>query len=39
MKDQYKLFAENYLANGYNARDAYFSAFPNADNTFEKARN
>ena len=31
MNEKYKLFAETYLANGYNAREAYFTAFPNAD--------
>lgn len=27
MTEKQKLFAENYLANGFNARDAYYSAF------------
>ena len=27
MTDKQKLFAENYLANGFNAREAYYSAF------------
>ena len=26
-------FCETYLSNGYNALDAYFAAFPNADKT------
>ena len=29
-------FCERYLANGYNALDAYFSAFPDADKTNRK---
>ena len=31
MTQQQKNFCEQYLANGYNARAAYFAAFPNAD--------
>jgi hypothetical protein len=27
MTEKQKLFAENYLANGFNAREAYYSAF------------
>lgn len=27
MTEKQKLFAENYLANGFNARDAYYSSF------------
>lgn len=30
MTEKQKLFAENYLANGYNALDAYAAAFPTA---------
>ena len=29
MTQQQKNFCEQYLANGYNARAAYFAAFPN----------
>lgn len=31
MTSQQKQFCENYLANGYNAVQAYFDAFPDAD--------
>ena len=31
MTEQQKNFCEQYLANGYNARAAYFAAFQNAD--------
>lgn len=31
MTQPQKLFCEYYLANGFNARAAYFQAFPNAD--------
>jgi hypothetical protein len=27
MTEKQKLFAENYLANGFNAREAYYSTF------------
>ena len=32
MTEKQKLFAENYLANGFNARDAYYSAFGESSN-------
>ena len=32
MTEKQKLFAENYLANGFNARDAYYSAFGDTKN-------
>ena len=32
MTEKQKLFAEHYLANGFNARDAYYSAFGENDN-------
>ena len=32
MTEKQKLFAENYLANGFNARDAYYSAFGDTAN-------
>lgn len=32
MTEKQKLFAENYLANGFNARDAYYSAFGDSGN-------
>ena len=32
MTEKQKLFAETYLANGFNARDAYFSSFGNNGN-------
>lgn len=32
MTEKQKLFAENYLANGFNARDAYYSAFGDTTN-------
>lgn len=32
MTEKQKLFAENYLANGFNAREAYYSAFGDSAN-------
>lgn len=32
MTEKQKLFAENYLANGFNAREAYYSAFGETGN-------
>lgn len=32
MTEKQKLFAENYLANGFNAREAYYSAFGESGN-------
>lgn len=32
MTEKQKLFAENYLANGFNAREAYYSAFGDTGN-------